>query len=226
MKTYAVIVAGGSGQRMGTSTPKQFLPLNGKPVLWHTINAFFKAFNNITIILVVPTTYLPYGQELSDSFTQSNQINITEGGDSRYESVKNGLKLISDPSIVFVHDGVRCLVTPSLIRLCYETAVEWGNAVPSIPSKDSVRLLTPEGAKTINRNDVQLIQTPQTFKSNILIEAFQQSYQDQFTDEASVVETTGVEIRLVKGESENIKITTPIDMMVAQKLLESRMELL
>ncbi|RYF98990.1 MAG: 2-C-methyl-D-erythritol 4-phosphate cytidylyltransferase, partial [Chitinophagaceae bacterium] len=115
MKTYAVIVAGGSGQRMGSSLPKQFLPLCGKPVLWYTLNTFFEAIKDIRIILVLPVSHLPYGQELRDSFQQSSQISVVEGGTTRYDSVKAGLLLVKDPSVVFVHDGVRCLLTVSLI---------------------------------------------------------------------------------------------------------------
>jgi 2-C-methyl-D-erythritol 4-phosphate cytidylyltransferase len=222
MKTYAVIVAGGSGQRMGTSLPKQFLPLCGKPVLWHTLNTFFKSISDIRIILVLPVSHLPYGQELKDSFEQSLQINVIEGGLTRYDSVKCGLALVSDDSIVFVHDGVRCLITTTLIRRCYETALKTGNAVPAIPSKDSIRILTDSGNKVEDRNKVQMIQTPQTFRSDIILKAFQQPYQDRFTDEATVVESAGTKIILVAGETENIKITNPIDLLIAGKVLESR----
>jgi 2-C-methyl-D-erythritol 4-phosphate cytidylyltransferase len=222
MKTYAVIVAGGSGQRMGTSLPKQFLPLCGKPVLWHTLNTFFKSISDIRIILVLPVSHLPYGQELKDSFEQSSQINVIEGGLTRYDSVKCGLSLVSDDSIVFVHDGVRCLITTTLIRRCYETALKTGNAVPAIPSKDSIRILTDSGNTVEDRNKVQMIQTPQTFRSDIILKAFQQPYQDRFTDEATVVESAGTKIILVAGETENIKITNPIDLLIAGKVLESR----
>jgi 2-C-methyl-D-erythritol 4-phosphate cytidylyltransferase len=223
MKTYAVIVAGGSGQRMGSSLPKQFLPLCGKPVLWHTLNTFFLAINDIRIILVLPQSHLPYGQELRDSFEQSAQISVVEGGNSRYESVKSGLSLIREQSIVFVHDGVRCLLTTALIQRCYETALTLGNAIPAVPSKDSVRIITGSGNVVADRNNVQLIQTPQTFLSHILLKAFEQPYQERFTDEATVVESCGTAIILVPGEHENIKITNPVDLLIAEKVLESRL---
>ena len=223
MKTYAVIVAGGSGQRMGSSLPKQFLPLCGKPVLWHTLNTFFQAINDIRIILVLPLSHLPYGQELRDSFEQSSQISVVEGGSSRYDSVKSGLSLIREQSIVFVHDGVRCLLTTSLIKRCYETALSKGNATPAVASKDSVRIVTDSGNMVADRNNVQLIQTPQVFLSDIILKAFEQPYQERFTDEATVVESSGTAIILVPGEHENIKITNPIDLLIAEKVLESRL---
>lgn len=223
MKTYAVIVAGGSGQRMGSSLPKQFLPLCGKPVLWHTLNTFFEAINDIRIILVLPLSHLPYGQELRDSFEQSSQISVIEGGSSRYDSVKSGLSLISEQSIVFVHDGVRCLLTTDLIQRCYETALASGNATPAVSSKDSVRIVTASGNIVADRNNVQLIQTPQVFLSDIILKAFEQPYQERFTDEATVVESSGTPIILVPGEHENIKITNPIDLLIAEKVLESRL---
>ena len=223
MKTYAVIVAGGSGQRMGSSLPKQFLPLCGKPVLWHTLNTFFQAINDIRIILVLPLSHLPYGQELRDSFEQSSQISVVEGGSSRYDSVKSGLSLIREQSIVFVHDGVRCLLTTSLIKRCYETALSKGNATPAVASKDSVRIVSDSGNMVADRNNVQLIQTPQVFLSDIILKAFEQPYQERFTDEATVVESSGTAIILVPGEHENIKITNPIDLLIAEKVLESRL---
>jgi len=208
---------------MGSSLPKQFLPLCGKPVLWHTLNTFFQAINDIRIILVLPLSHLPYGQELRDSFEQSSQISVVEGGSSRYDSVKSGLSLIREQSIVFVHDGVRCLLTTSLIKRCYETALSKGNATPAVASKDSVRIVTDSGNMVADRNNVQLIQTPQVFLSDIILKAFEQPYQERFTDEATVVESSGTAIILVPGEHENIKITNPIDLLIAEKVLESRL---
>ena len=222
MKTYAVIVAGGTGQRMGSSIPKQFLPVCGKPVLWDTINSFLKAIPGLQVILVLPALHLSYGQELLASFEQSAQITLREGGNTRYASVKSGLKLVTEPSMVFVHDGVRCLLTTGLIQRCYETALRKGNAVPAVPSKDSVRIITGSGNRIEDRDRVQLIQTPQTFRSDIILNAFKQAYQDMFTDEASVVENSGTPIVLVPGEVDNIKITNPIDLLIAEKILEAR----
>jgi 2-C-methyl-D-erythritol 4-phosphate cytidylyltransferase len=222
MKKYAVIVAGGSGQRMGGTVPKQFLPLNGKPVLWYTVHTFFEAFSDISIVLVLPSAYLPSGQELRDSFPNSHQIILTEGGNTRYDSVKNGLTLVEHPSVVFVHDGVRCLLSVALVRKCYDQALISGNAVPAVPATDSIRLVNKKGNRVVDRNNIRLVQTPQTFRSELLAEAFKQPYQDSFTDEATVVEKSGVTIILVEGEMNNIKITRPVDLLIAASLLNEK----
>lgn len=220
MKKYAIIVAGGSGVRMGSATPKQFLIVNHKPVLYYTLDTFLKAYDDLQVILVLPVDYTDMGQEIIDAYFDSNRIQITAGGDSRFQSVKNGLQLVEEESIVFVHDGVRCLLTTDLIHRCYAQAVETGSAVPAITSTDSIRLLTEDGNEMANRNNVMLVQTPQTFHSKILIPAFQIDYKDKFTDEANVVEAYGMKITLVEGELNNIKITRPIDLYIAEKLLQ------
>lgn len=220
MDKYAVIVAGGSGSRMGSTLPKQFMLLQGKPVLWHTLSAFLSAFSDVQIILVLPEYYIETGQSIISTTTDPNRIQITVGGETRFQSVKNGLQLIEKKSIVFVHDGVRCLVTPALIKLCYETAVEKGNAVPAITAIDSIRIEKDNANSVMDRAHVRIIQTPQTFLSEFLLKGFEQMYDASFTDEAMVVEKTGVKINLVEGEVSNIKITTPIDLLIAEKLLE------
>src|SRR4030095_6704508 len=145
---------------------------------------------------------------------------ITQGGDTRFQSVKNGLQLVREESIIFVHDGVRCLLSPSLIHACYEKAKETGSAILVVASKDSVRLITEEGNAVADRSKVMLVQTPQTFLSKILIPAFNIDYNEKFTDEAIVVEASGQKVSLVSGEETNIKITTPLDLVVAENLLE------
>lgn len=222
MKKYAVIVAGGSGMRMGTVVPKQFLPLQGKPVLWYTLTAFLDAFPDLEIILVLPEAHLQTGQEILRSTYAPDRIWMTVGGETRFHSVRNGLSHIHQHSIVFVHDGVRCLLTPQLIRRCYEMAQERGNAIPAISAVDSIRIETFNGNEFIDRSKVRIIQTPQTFYSDIIKAAFEQEYEESFTDEASVVERLGVKIHLIDGESTNIKITHPIDVLIAEKILEER----
>ncbi len=222
MKKYAVIVAGGSGMRMGTVIPKQFLELDGKPVLWYTLTAFLRAFTDLEIILVVPEAHVEKGLEIIRSTFEPDRIGITVGGETRFHSVKKGLDHIQQHSIVFVHDGVRCLITPELIRTCYNTAIEKGNAIPAVTAVDTIRLETINGNQQVDRNKVRIIQTPQTFYSDIIKAAFEQDYLESFTDEASVVEKLGVKIHLVDGDSSNIKITKPIDILIAEKILEER----
>jgi len=221
MTKYAIIVAGGSGTRMGTEIPKQFLLLNGKPVLWHSIKAFTDAYADIEIILVLPAQHMAKGENLAREFP-GHKIRTTEGGETRFHSVKKGLKLVKGKSIVFVHDGVRCLVSPYLIQSCYATAIEKGNAIPAITATDSIRIGTGNESKQVDRNNVRIIQTPQTFLSETIISAFRQEYNVSFTDEASVAENAGERIYLVEGEVTNIKITRPIDLLVAEKIIEER----
>lgn len=219
MKKTAIIVAAGNGSRMKSDIPKQFLILDNKPLLYYSIKAFFDAFEDMNIILVLPEDYIANGQEIIDGFFDASKIKITAGGRTRFHSVKNGISLIEGDGIIFVHDGVRCLVTKNLIQRCYETAVETGSAVPAINAADSLRMLTKNGNKILDRSKVKLVQTPQTFHSKILLPAFSIDYKEKFTDEASVVEAYGIVVNLVEGEQTNIKITTPQDLELAKVLL-------
>lgn len=221
MRKYAVIVAGGTGSRMGGDTPKQFMPLREKPVIYYPIQAFLDAYEDMRVILVLPAQHLKTGKKIVDSNFGKREILMVPGGETRFHSVKNGLALIDDESIVFVHDGVRCLLTTGLIHRCYETALATGSAIPVIPSKDSVRLLKEDNSEPLDRNKVMLVQTPQTFHSKILLPAYQIDYKDKFTDEATVVEAYGLKVSLVDGEETNIKITSPVDLLVAEQYLSA-----
>lgn len=221
MHKYAIIVAGGTGTRMGGELPKQFQLLKGKPVLWYTLKAFTDAYEDVQIILVLPENFLEKGEQIAKEFSL-HRIRITAGGETRFHSVKNGLHLVDAHAIVFVHDAVRCLVTPQLIRRCAEAALEKDNAIPSIAAIDTVRIETDSGNEMVDRKRVRIIQTPQTFFSNIIKEAFEQPFSETFTDEASVIEKMGVKINLIEGEVTNIKITRPVDLLLAEKILEER----
>ncbi len=220
MKKYAVIVAGGLGQRMGAEMPKQFLLLNGKPFLEYTLQAFLQAFDDLNIILVLPGEHIAKGMEIIKNINTEEKIQIIAGGETRFQSVKNGLNYITHPSIVFVHDGVRCLVSQKLIQNCYEQAVEKGSAIPAVTAADSIRIDEGSSHFTIDRSKVRIIQTPQTFQSGILAEAFKQEYNSSFTDEAAVAEAAGYKVFLIQGDYNNVKITRPIDLYIAEKLLQ------
>ncbi len=221
---YIVIVAGGQGTRMGTAVPKQFLELDGKPVLYHTIKAFRDALPGAEIILVLPSHQVSYAQMVLQAFEERIDVTIVAGGETRFHSVKNGLDVIDDAGIVLVHDGVRAMITKELILRCYEQAVEKGSAIPAIPVADSMRMLEEDGSTPVDRTMLRIIQTPQTFRTEILLPAFEQEYNDGFTDEATVVELYGRDIFLVEGERSNIKITTPEDLVIAETLLKKRRE--
>lgn len=222
MNKYAVIVAAGSGTRMGGAIPKQFLLIGDKPVLYYTLKTFLESYADLQVILVLPPDHIPLGQEIIDAFFEKERVRITAGGNTRFQSVKNGLALVDKESIIFVHDGVRCLLTAALIHRCYEQAVGTGSAIPGILSKDSLRLITTEGNEALERDQVMLVQTPQTFHSRILIPAYQIDYKDKFTDEATVAEAFGLKLTLVAGEEDNIKITRAVDLVLAERILQMR----
>jgi len=222
MKKYAVIVAGGTGRRMGNTVPKQFLLLKDKPVLWYTLDTFLRAYDDMEIILVLPQPYIVNGKTITASFSDSNRTKIVAGGDTRFHSVLSGLREVKDHAVVFVHDAVRCLVSVPLIRRCYNEALERGSAVPAVPATDSIRILNGAHHRVADRQQVRIIQTPQTFLSEIILPAFEQEYNEAFTDEATVVEAYGTEVFLTEGEYDNIKITRPVDIMIAERILEER----
>jgi 2-C-methyl-D-erythritol 4-phosphate cytidylyltransferase len=222
MKKYAIIVAGGTGSRMGGNLPKQFMLLKDKPVLFYSLKTFLDAYDDLQIILVLPIAFIDIGQEIIDAYFEKDRVRITTGGETRFQSVKNGLKLIEEESIVFVHDAVRCLVSVNLIHRCYEVAMQSGSAIPVVLSKDSVRIINEDISEPIDRSKVVFVQTPQTFHSKILLAAYQIDYKDKFTDEATVAEAYGLKISLTEGEETNIKITRPLDLIIAEQYLDTQ----
>lgn len=222
-KKYAILVAAGKGLRMKEAVPKQFLSLLDKPLLYYTINAFLTAYNDLQIILVLPASAGSLEISAVLQWFPDRPICITRGGATRFDSVKEGLKQVEAPSVIFVHDGVRPLITPRLIRACYEQTLQYGSAIPAIKLKDSIRQINEKGNRAVNRDHFRSIQTPQTFLSEILLPAFDQPFQPGFTDEATVVEHhSNQKIHLIEGEEENIKITRPFDLQVAGQVLLKR----
>jgi 2-C-methyl-D-erythritol 4-phosphate cytidylyltransferase len=222
MNKYAVIVAGGNGSRMNSALPKQFLLLKNKPVLYYSIHSFLAAYEDMKIILVLPEEHVAAGQEIIDAWFDYKRIKITVGGRTRFHSVQNGLQLVDEACIVLVHDAVRCLISTTLIHRCYEAALEFGAAIPVVDCKDSVRFVSAHGNEALERRHIKLVQTPQAFLSTILLPAFNIDYKDKFTDEATVVEAFGMKVHLVEGEEDNIKITQPQDLLLAEKILDER----
>jgi len=222
MKKTAIIVAGGTGQRMGATMPKQFLVIEGKSILLHTVNQFVAAFADINFVIVLPADYIQEGKDLIASSGLTQHVQFTAGGETRFQSVKNGLAHVAPNAIVFVHDAVRCLLTPDLIQRCYQQALEKGSAIPAVASTDTIRITEGTKHHVVDRTNVMMIQTPQTFNAAILQKAFEQAYQSSFTDEANVLETSGTEVFLIEGEYENIKITRPLDLAIAAYILAKR----
>jgi len=222
MEDYIIIVAGGKGLRMGSDIPKQFLPIGGKPVLMRTLERFREYSPTLQIILVLPKAQQEYWKELCQKHNFTVAYQLADGGETRFHSVQHGLALIPDDAegVVGVHDGVRPFPSIEVIRNCYETAREKKAVIPVIPVVETVRHLKGETSETVPRNDYRLVQTPQTFDIQLLKAANRQPYNDGFTDDASVVESYGHAITLVEGNRENIKITTPFDMTIAEALLQ------
>lgn len=222
MERYAVIVAGGKGLRMGSDIPKQFLPLRGRPVLMHTIDAFRKTYPDIHIILVLPKAQQAYWSELCAQHGYEAELLVADGGDTRFHSVKNGLALIPNDvmGVVGVHDGVRPFVSVESIRRCYEAAEKDRAVVPVIPVVETIRQILPDGSsRTVDRDAYKLVQTPQTFDVQLLKQAYCQPFNPFFTDDASVVEALGCPVALVDGNRENIKLTSPADLKMAEGMM-------
>ena len=218
---YIIIVAGGKGLRMGSDIPKQFLPIGGKPVLMRTLERFRRYSPTLQIILVLPKAQQDYWQKLCKEYAFDIDYQLADGGETRFHSVQNGLAKIPDNAqgVVGVHDGVRPFPSIDVIRNCYETAREKKAVIPVIPVVETVRHLKGDTSVTVPRNEYRLVQTPQTFDIQLLKAANRQPYNEGFTDDASVVETFGFNITLVEGNRENIKITTPYDLKIAEVLI-------
>ena len=218
---YIIIVAGGKGLRMGSDIPKQFLPIGGKPILMRTLERFRDYSEKLQIILVLPIAQQDYWRQLCEQYRFEVKYQLANGGQTRFHSVQNGLALIPDDveGVVGVHDGVRPFPSVEVIRNCYEAARTAKAVIPVIPVVETVRHIEGEGSVTVPRGDYRLVQTPQTFDIQLLKAANRQPYNDGFTDDASVVEAFGYHITLVEGNRENIKITTPYDLKIAEVLI-------
>jgi len=219
MQKSVIIVAGGAGKRMGGDIPKQFIEIGGKPILMHTMLRFFDFDSNIFIVLVLPFHQIETWNLLCSQHRFMLPHQIVAGGNERYDSVKNGLEKISDNQLVAIHDGVRPMVSRETISKSFEMAEIYGSAVPSVPVKESLREVLEGKNRPVDRRNFYLIQTPQTFKSSLIKQAYQKPYNPLFTDDASVFEAAGNEVHLFEGNIENIKITTPTDLKIAAILL-------
>lgn len=233
---FVIIVAGGKGLRMGGDIPKQFLPIGGKPILMRTLERFRAYSETLQIILVLPEAQQDYWQELCKQYEFQVDYQIANGGQTRFHSVQNGLALVPDDAegVVGVHDGVRPFPSIEVITRCYETARQTKAVIPVIPVVETVRQILPSNQSnpnavsnpssiTVPRDQYRLVQTPQTFDIQLLKAANRQPYNDGFTDDASVVESYGHPITLVEGNRENIKITTPYDITVAEAIINSQL---
>ncbi len=219
MKKHIIVVAGGKGLRMGGDIPKQFLPIGGKPVLMRTLEAFHRFDSNIHLILVLPVSQQEYWKELCREYDFHLSYDLADGGETRFHSVMNGLALVKEDGTVGVHDGVRPFVSQEVIARCYAEAEMKKAVIPVIGVVETVRHLTEEGSETVPRDCYKLVQTPQVFDVSLLKKAYQQPYTEMFTDDASVVEALGEKVYLVEGNRENIKLTTPFDLKIAEVLI-------
>ncbi|MDR1678198.1 MAG: 2-C-methyl-D-erythritol 4-phosphate cytidylyltransferase [Prevotellaceae bacterium] len=221
MKKHVVIVAGGKGERMNAEMPKQFLLLGGKPVLMHTVSAFYNYDKEMAIVVVLPEAQIESWQNLCKTHGFTVPHRIVTGGATRFHSVKNGLEAVNEAdSLIAVHDGVRPFVSRSTIDRCFRLANERGSVVPVTAVVESLRFVDENGSSAVNRADYRLVQTPQVFRTRLLKQAYRQEFSPQFTDDASVIESFGEKVFLCEGNEENIKITTPFDLKMAEILLD------
>lgn len=221
VKEHIIIVAGGSGKRIKGNIPKQFIEVNGKPLIVHTIEKFLAYNPDIKMCIVAHKDYLQRLTDLLKKYFPDKNIATTIGGDTRFNSVKNGLALVDENySVVGIHDAARPMVSVDTIKRCYETAAQKGNAIPVVDMNESIRVIENNSNKAVNRSNYKVIQTPQCFNTATIKKAFEQDYSSLFTDDASVLEKTGGKIILVEGNIENIKITHDTDLILAQHLLK------
>ncbi|MGD9991752.1 MAG: 2-C-methyl-D-erythritol 4-phosphate cytidylyltransferase [Salinivirgaceae bacterium] len=221
MQKYVLIVAGGSGKRMKRGLPKQFIEVDGLPILMHTMNQFFTFDPSMPLTLILPETQQHYWQILCEKHNFTLPHQICPGGPERFFSVKNGLDTLPDKGLVAVHDGVRPLVSNETIKRCFQKAEKTGAAIPVMPLNESLRQTTPDSSIAVDRSNYVSVQTPQVFSVELLKKAYQQKFDAHFTDDASVVEKLNHPIHLVEGNPENIKITRPMDLLIAEALIKS-----
>jgi 2-C-methyl-D-erythritol 4-phosphate cytidylyltransferase len=220
LQKLALIVAGGRGKRLGTQLPKQFVEVHHKPLLYYSLSAFRQYDNEIPLILVLPKEYFSQWKKLTEKYNLSFNPQLVKGGDSRFQSVKNGLDTLPDEGLVAVHDAARPLVSPDLIARGFKAAQQQGSSVPVVPVKSSLRKVTRQGSQSVVRGQYKIVQTPQTFKLDILKAAYRQKENSNFTDEATVIESNGGKVSLIEGENANIKVTYPLDLDIVKAYLD------
>jgi len=221
MKHFVIITGGGTGTRVGGNIPKQFLCLNGLPMIMHTINKFQSLVD--TIIVTLPEQYFDYWRKIQDQYNFHVPHTLVAGGDTRFQSVKNAVEHLQNEGLVAIHDVARPLVTPNLIKICFKHAQTHGTAIAVVPIKDSLRIIVDSKSKGIDRSNFFAVQTPQVFSCEIIKKCYNQGFNDKFTDDASVVESFGYDIHLVDGEELNLKITTPMDLMMGELLMRYKL---
>lgn len=221
MVKYVIIVAGGEGKRMGMEQPKQFLEIGGLPLLMHTFRAFSFLGDTIEFILVLPADSINYWKQLCKMHNFTIPHQIAEGGPKRFHSVKRGLQMVPGDALVAIHDAARPFVSKHIIEDCFTMAERKGNAVPVMPVRESIREVSGTLNKSIDRSKLRLVQTPQVFLSSDIKRAYQQPYNENFTDDAMVLENTGKQIFMVDGNQENIKITSPADLRFAKTMINT-----
>ena len=220
---YALIVAGGKGTRIKSIVPKQFIELNGLPVLLHTVNAFFRYSEKVKVILVLPKDDFDTWNKIVKKYNFSKPVVLQEGGDSRFQSVKKGLEKIESDGLVAIHDGVRPLVSEDIIGASFRLAAEHKTAMAAVRLKESIRMTDQDKTQAMDRSRFRLIQTPQTFQVSLIKSAYEIKEDERLTDDASVAERAGHPISLFEGSYRNIKITTEEDLIVAEALLKTRL---
>ncbi len=222
MNRGCIIVAGGNGSRMGSEVPKQFISIAGRPLLMHTIENFFHFDATIQLIVVLPKNEAASWKNLCLQHNLTIPHQVISGGNTRFQSVKNGLTMLHDCELIAIHDGVRPLVSHETLRRCFDSALKLGAAIPVLPVNESIRVGTMDKSSPADRSQIFLVQTPQIFQSSIIRESYNQSWIPEFTDDASVVEYSGKPVNMVMGNRENIKITYPEDLDIATLLLQNK----
>lgn len=221
-QNFVIITAGGTGVRMGAQIPKQFIELSGLPIIFHTIKNYYSFDPSLNFVVTLPPNEIDRFTELIDQHKIEISIKIAEGGTTRFQSVKNGLQLVEGNGVVAIHDAVRPFVTETLLKNCFQTAADKGNAIAAVTLKESIREVGPdEKNRAVDRTKYRIMQTPQCFQIPLIKKAFDAEEKKSFTDDATVLEAAGYEINLVEGDYQNIKITTPEDLIIAESILKA-----